>query len=496
MSRKRKFWVVIVSVVALLVLIPFGLRWRAQWNLNAYRKKLIASGEKLTVDELAPKRIPNATNTVLFLKLASALPSFSDFSPTVMMPIKPGVGRVSWNQSQCLEGIDDKKPRVDVLPIMIAAVRTNQVTLSNLQTVVDAGGIEFVEDYAQPELNEYTFLPQGKQSVVAFNTSAILALHQGRMQDAIEYLKSSGTVSQLLAKDPLMIDQLVREACMAVMAGGFWEALQAAGWTDQQLAQLQLQWEGQSVLSAAELSLDMERAREPMLFQIALTSPQDKPDIWNDLLVNTRTGVSELFRAYPRYWGWRWIWSFQEEQRYLEFMQTMIEATRDARNRRSVLALLKDQNTDDDMPLVPNAAAIDLLGSTVSVTESFVAQALRAQTVANIVATAIALERFRLAHHAYPAALANLTPEFLKAVPADYMDGHDLRYRLDPDGTYLLYSVGDDGIDNGGDARLKEGSSSSFWYYGRDLVWPRAATDEEVQVYEAEQNKPKARGKR
>ena len=55
MSRRRKIWVVVSLVVALMVLIPLGLRWRAQWNLNAYRKKLIASGEKLTVEELAPK---------------------------------------------------------------------------------------------------------------------------------------------------------------------------------------------------------------------------------------------------------------------------------------------------------------------------------------------------------------------------------------------------------------------------------------------------------
>jgi hypothetical protein len=232
-----------------------------------------------------------------------------------------------------------------------------------------------------------------------------------------------------------------------------------------------------------------------MMLQLARTSQDANPDFWNDFLVNTRTGVREFLTEYPRYWGWRWIWSYQEEQHYLEFMQTMIEATRGARKHRSVLALLKDRN-EGDIPVLQFAPTFDFLGPEIGITESVVCQALRAQTVANMVTAAIALERFRLAHHAYPAALANLAPEFVPAVPVDCMDGHDLRYRLNPDGTYLLYSVGEDGIDNGGDPTPKEGSSASFWFYGRDLVWPRPATDEEVQAYEAEQNKPKAGSKR
>ena len=494
MSRKRKIWVVVSLAVALVVLIPLGLRWRAQWHLNAYRKKLIASGEKLTVEELAPKRIPNATNTTLFLKLASALPSFSDFSPTVMMPIKPGVARVAWRQTRCLEKMDEKKPAIDVWPGLMEAMRTNQAGLGQMQELVDANGIEFIQDYSQLDPNGFAYLPLVKRMVSDFRASAVLALHQGRRSDAYLYFKSCGAACQLISKNPLMIDQLVRYSCLAIASSGCWEALQAGDWTEAQLADLQHEWDGSAILAGAEASIAMERARAPMMFQEMRTSPQDNAEIWNDFLVNTRTGVSELFTAYPRYWGWRWIWSYKEEQRYLELMQTMIEVTRATQKRRSVLGLLKDRNPDSTIPL--DASASDLFRQEVSTTETFVAQALRAQTVANMVTAAIALERFRLSHHAYPEALANLVPEFLQSVPVDCMDGRDLRYRLNPDGTYLLYSVGDDGIDDGGDARPKEGASASFWYYGRDLVWPRAATDEEVQAYEAEQNKPKVRGKR
>jgi hypothetical protein len=63
--------------------------------------------------------------------------------------------------------------------------------------------------------------------------------------------------------------------------------------------------------------------------------------------------------------------------------------------------------------------------------------------------TALAVERFRLAHGRLPESLGELVPEFLPVVPADPFDGQPLRYRVLSKG-YMVYSVGDDGHDDGG----------------------------------------------
>jgi hypothetical protein len=64
--------------------------------------------------------------------------------------------------------------------------------------------------------------------------------------------------------------------------------------------------------------------------------------------------------------------------------------------------------------------------------------------------TALAIERYRLAHQdQLPAMLQDLVPAYLQAVPADPFDGKPLRYNRLPKG-YLLYSIGEDGVDNGG----------------------------------------------
>ncbi len=63
---------------------------------------------------------------------------------------------------------------------------------------------------------------------------------------------------------------------------------------------------------------------------------------------------------------------------------------------------------------------------------------------------ALALERYHLAHGDYPAALDELAPAYIDDVPHDVINGESYRYRLRPDGTFLLYSVGWNETDEGG----------------------------------------------
>jgi hypothetical protein len=96
-------------------------------------------------------------------------------------------------------------------------------------------------------------------------------------------------------------------------------------------------------------------------------------------------------------------------------------------------------------------------------------------TLWEMVRTAVAIKRYELRQGKPPSSLAALVPDFLDEIPLDLMDGQPLRYRLNPDGSFTLYSVGRDGRDDGGNA-LPESSSTksrndSPWT-GRDWVWP------------------------
>jgi hypothetical protein len=87
------------------------------------------------------------------------------------------------------------------------------------------------------------------------------------------------------------------------------------------------------------------------------------------------------------------------------------------------------------------------------------------------IVTLVAAERFRRAQGRWPERLEELVPRYLAMVPRDPFDGAPLRLRSTSDGL-LIYSVGDDEQDNGGniDNRThKPGSDRGFrlWDVGK-----------------------------
>ncbi len=97
------------------------------------------------------------------------------------------------------------------------------------------------------------------------------------------------------------------------------------------------------------------------------------------------------------------------------------------------------------------------------------------ETMREMAVAAIAIKRFQLRTGKPPPYLATLVPQYLPRLPRDQMDGRPLRYRLNADGSFVLYSVGEDGLDDGGDPGLPYPSRQTpgLWE-GRDAVWPQA----------------------
>ncbi len=65
------------------------------------------------------------------------------------------------------------------------------------------------------------------------------------------------------------------------------------------------------------------------------------------------------------------------------------------------------------------------------------------------------LERYYLTHGSYPNSLDLLTPAYGSELPHDVMNGEPYHYKLNADGTYILYSVGWDQKDDGGQLGAK-----------------------------------------
>ena len=106
---------------------------------------------------------------------------------------------------------------------------------------------------------------------------------------------------------------------------------------------------------------------------------------------------------------------------------------------------------------------------------SRVQAAARAQTYRDLALTAIALEQYRLANHDLPATLAALSPQFLKKIPNDVMNGKPLKYRRESNDRYALYSVGWNETDDGGKLGFEKDSPKRIDFNHGDWVWPMPA---------------------
>jgi hypothetical protein len=193
-----------------------------------------------------------------------------------------------------------------------------------------------------------------------------------------------------------------------------------------------------------------------------------------------RTSLEEVLGTYLAIPAYKLAWMDQDELFYMRIMQEAIEPMRSLKEHHPWVKA---------RVAVTNAIGrVEHLGSPVNCKLRYLVsfrtipnfaragdRAVEAETERQMTLAAIALSRFHLRHGNWPASLEALVPEFVAAVPHDYMAGKPLCYRLKGDGGYVLHSVGEDGKDDGGDPTPPPGTAPGLWS-GRDAVWPSAAT--------------------
>jgi len=93
------------------------------------------------------------------------------------------------------------------------------------------------------------------------------------------------------------------------------------------------------------------------------------------------------------------------------------------------------------------------------------------QMMVNEAQIVCALERYRLAHGEYPGTLDVLSPQFIEKIPHDIIGGEPLIYRPTANGKFLLYSVGWNEKDDGGQQETPQTKNSAIDFTKGDWVW-------------------------
>jgi len=373
---------------------------------------------------------------------------------------------------------------------------------------------DFNLDYHQGFVLLLPHLAPIKRSVQYLTTEELCELRRGEVAAATTNVEAMLGAVKATAGEPLVISQLVRISIAQLSMGATWELLQAPNVTDEQLAALQRDWLSVHFAQPAQSALAMERALNQMTIEQMRKSDAQFRKALSIGRGGSPTSIEDILRAigiYAQEARWRYGLSYPDQLRMLKGHQVLLDIFHEvgagqpfapALQRQAVrLAAMGLPPTNSDSGPIAGWPGDDwraLFSSQVVSLTHLINRVLVAEAARELTVTALALKRYQLTHGQYPAELSTLVPQFLSTVPQDPAGGKSLRYHLNPDGTFLLYSVGEDGIDNGGDTTPPKESTAqldpklirsraqervSWPQKARDLVWPLPASSEEIDAY-------------
>ena len=276
------------------------------------------------------------------------------------------------------------------------------------------------------------YLSEIRDAARLLKLEAVLHAENAEPQLATDSVISGFGLARSLAKEPLLISQLVRVACQALAISTLEQVINRTELTDQQLAEL-----GQCIANAEDLS-DMsvgfvgERCMGISFFK------EPEPVGPGPVGSMPATPILSLYRATGLVDKSALI--------YLDMMEGCIEAARLPPHQRQ-------KAIDAAQAKLATTSKIHVLLHMLAPGFSRVTT-LDIRSIAQLrtARVGLAIQRYHLATSKLPDALADLAPIYLDAVPKDPFDGNDLRYRKLETG-FVVYSIGEDGSDDDGKER-------------------------------------------
>ena len=514
MSRSLKNLAVFGIVVAVAILISIIHHYQLRFAVEKYIAQLKTEGEPMELSQMIPPPVPPEKNSApLFWKAFMLFTTNNDVlttnGPAAMHGVALGKAIVAWAQPQIRDEYSSNSWNQ-----LQAALVQNREAFKLLNQISNNAVFDFNLQYAQRFEMKITNLVSEKIFVQRLSADAIHDLHTGDTVSAAKDIQACLALVNGTDDERTAISQLVRIAMTQIAAAGTWEILQSTNLTNESLAELQNSWSQLKFIQPLERALPLER--EGALTTTAKwRSSNSELQHYFDLQKQVQTVLGNDDGREKSFWEnvklkikiflWRYWWSYPDQLRYLKGYKVLADSARFAETNGVYQVALQNQNSELDrlgISNLHNSFDSILSGQTdfhfmqsesIVTLGSVMRKVMRVEVTKQAVTTAIALNRYQLKHGNYPPDLYALVPEFLQSIPLDPVDGQPLRYRLNADGTFLLYSVGENGKDDGGNPALDTGaqSSSYFWQnpHALDWVWPQPATEQEVQNYYAHQPK-------
>jgi len=466
-----------VFILLLLILAITSYAVNQSWrHLEEYRTALENRGEIFDIHRLSPPAAPEEGNGAKdFLATGRELQQAAkneNFQPTQMVgETSPGgnvVQHLAPNASRSQKEVpwDEVRQQVTLFEPM----------LTRIHHAADSPFLEIHSDYSKGFHMELVGVTETLKTSQILGLQGLLFLREGNASGAVRNVSAILRLTEMIQRQPVLISQLSAAVQITTAQALTWEILQSLKTTEQDLSHLQEDWRR---VRPPDLSLDlrMERYSGLLFFESATAADYTGALTFSAFGSPPHASWPEPFRSWINLAGfsiWGNLYRHTDARRFLACYQALIDNVPPNPSNGPWIPFLEkakslqSELSDSGQEHLFSRAMMPSL-------ELSFSRIFAAQAAARLSQTAIALQQHRLSRGRYPAALQELTPAWLPEVPSDPFDALPLRYRrLDGD-AYLLYSIGPDGKDDGGDGNNRNGKRPSKFLDAKDLIWPRAA---------------------
>jgi hypothetical protein len=501
MKKTKKLLVIVGGIVGVCVLLILAFiaeeNLRGRILLGQVQRRLRAQHEALTLAELRLPDLPKEENAgPAIVQAAKELDALARSNPlasagsSVMAMGEPGQAKVRHHEPFFPSMLALGQPKRDGKPPTYEwsqaerELANAEASLSKLRQALRQPVAVPVVDYGKDLSERFESAPW--KASIWFLTAAVDALHAQNLEAAVENIAASLSLADYQSRDHRMMGQISAMTVNGSTLALIWAALQDDGWTDAQLARLQAALSRAHTLEDALGNFELERAMIASRFAQIRQSNNARLIVFRleginlveEMLGDKETPMPSEWIIQLRSVLWWAAWAEQDEARALQRWQEFLVNARLLRKEKSWTAFAKrypkDEHKLQGLALWRGSFSETLNPQTGWALLSRVA---RMETQRQMTLAAIALKRCALRTGGAPPSLEALVPDLLPEVPTDLMDGRPLRYRRAEDGkTFVLYSVGTDGQDNGGDPTPGANGKLRDLWAGRDVLWPRAVT--------------------
>ena len=463
-----------LAVLATLIAIFYTEEdWRGKRAWENYKREWEAKGEKFDWQSFVPPSVPNDQNffcAPVFTNMLNGKivmnPWHSDGSPNIIHGEQFGyLGaegktfltdlkqfqesyRNPTNASLAKEFPISPQPQPPAKDVLFA--------LSKFDSAIEELRQASQRPYANVPLNyeegfnsASTLLPilaELKRCTQVLHLRAVAELADGQSAKAQDDVKLLLYLNNSLRNSPFLISHLVRFAIVAIGLQPIWEGLAEYKWSDEQLAELDSELSKIDFLADYGFIMRGERA-----FAIASFENQRRT---REIISYTDAGiVTNKLTFMPS------AYFYQNELAIARMQQQWILPLVDTNSRViSSAALQRANNTvqAERKHYSPYKVQALMLFPAISGTVKKLAVT---QASIDLARVACGLERYRLARGEYPEMLDALSPQFIARVPHDIINGQPLHYHRTDDGNFILYSVGWNEKDDGGQVVLTKNGS-------------------------------------